>query len=108
MTVHDSVLELIGRTPIVRARHLDAGCCEIFLKLESANPGGSIKDRIGMSMIEAAERAGKIKPGDTNRLNSWPTNCNAFWLASRFWLDRLASLSVRFVGVTATLGRRRH
>ncbi len=65
MTVHDSVLELIGRTPIVRARHLDAGCCEIFLKLESANPGGSIKDRIGMSMIEAAERAGKIKPGDT-------------------------------------------
>ncbi|MBS0576098.1 MAG: pyridoxal-phosphate dependent enzyme [Proteobacteria bacterium] len=65
MTVHESVLELIGRTPMIRARRLDAGCCEIFLKLESANPGGSIKDRIGLSMIEAAEQAGKIKPGDT-------------------------------------------
>jgi cystathionine beta-synthase len=63
--IHDSVLELIGQTPIVRARKLDTGCCELFLKLESANPGGSIKDRIGMSMIGAAERAGKIKPGDT-------------------------------------------
>ena len=65
MTIHDSVLELIGETPIVRARQLDTGCCELFLKLESQNPGGSIKDRIGMSMIGAAEKAGKIKPGDT-------------------------------------------
>jgi cystathionine beta-synthase len=65
MTVHDSVLELIGETPIVRARNLDTGVCELYLKLESQNPGGSIKDRIGMSMIEAAEKAGKIKPGDT-------------------------------------------
>jgi cystathionine beta-synthase len=65
MTVHDSVLELIGETPIVRARNLDTGLCELYLKLESQNPGGSIKDRIGMSMIEAAEKAGKIKPGDT-------------------------------------------
>ena len=65
MTIHDSVLELIGETPIVRARALDTGCCELFLKLESANPGGSIKDRIGMSMIGGAEKAGKIKPGDT-------------------------------------------
>jgi len=65
MTVHDSVLELIGETPIVRARNLDTGVCELYLKLESQNPGGSIKDRIGMSMIDAAEKAGKIKPGDT-------------------------------------------
>ncbi len=65
MTIHDSVLELIGETPIVRARKLDTGCCELFFKLESQNPGGSIKDRIGMSMIGAAEKAGKIKPGDT-------------------------------------------
>lgn len=65
MPVHQNVLELIGNTPIVKAQHLDAGLCEIYLKLESANPGGSIKDRIGLSMIEAAERAGKIKPGDT-------------------------------------------
>ena len=65
MAVHDSVLELIGNTPIVRVRNLDTGPCELFLKLESANPGGSVKDRIGMSMIASAERTGKIKPGDT-------------------------------------------
>ena len=65
MTIHGSVLELIGRTPIVKAQHLDTGCCELFLKLESVNPGGSIKDRIGLSMIESAEQAGRIKPGDT-------------------------------------------
>jgi cystathionine beta-synthase len=65
MVVHRSVLELIGETPIVQAQRLDAGLCELYFKLESANPGGSIKDRIGLSMIEAAEKAGKIKPGDT-------------------------------------------
>ncbi len=65
MSVHQSVLELIGRTPVVRAQRLDAGVCELYLKLESHNPGGSIKDRIGLSMIESAEKAGKIKPGDT-------------------------------------------
>jgi cystathionine beta-synthase len=65
MTVHRSVLELIGETPIVKAQHLDAGVCELYLKLECMNPGGSIKDRIGLKMIEAAEQAGRIKPGDT-------------------------------------------
>ncbi|AND71064.1 cystathionine beta-synthase [Dyella thiooxydans] len=65
MTVHASVLDLIGHTPMVRANHLETGSCELFLKLESANPGGSIKDRIGLSMIEAAEKAGKIRSGAT-------------------------------------------
>src|SRR6476620_11108889 len=65
MTVHDSVLELIGETPIVKARNLDTGLCTLYLKLESQNPGGSIKDRIGLSMIEAAEKRGDIRPGDT-------------------------------------------
>jgi cystathionine beta-synthase len=65
MTVQQSVLELIGDTPIVKAQHLDAGLCELYLKLECMNPGGSIKDRIGLKMIEAAEQAGKIQPGDT-------------------------------------------
>jgi cystathionine beta-synthase len=65
MAVHSSVLELIGNTPIVKVRQLDTGPCELFLKLESTNPGGSIKDRIGLSMIEAAERDGSIKPGAT-------------------------------------------
>lgn len=65
MATHSSVLELIGETPVVKAQHLDTGICELFFKLENANPGGSIKDRIGMSMISAAERRGDIKPGDT-------------------------------------------
>jgi cystathionine beta-synthase len=63
--VQPSVLALIGQTPIVKAQRLDTGPCELFLKLECMNPGGSIKDRIGLSMIEAAEQAGKIRPGDT-------------------------------------------
>jgi len=65
MTIHQSVLELIGNTPIVQAQQLDTGLCELFFKLENNNPGGSIKDRIGMSMIGGAEAAGSIKPGDT-------------------------------------------
>ncbi|MFP3649192.1 pyridoxal-phosphate dependent enzyme, partial [Paraburkholderia sp. SIMBA_054] len=52
-------------TPIVKAQRLDTGVCEIYLKLENANPGGSIKDRIGLSMIEAAEKRGDLKPGAT-------------------------------------------
>src|SRR5207253_10444156 len=48
--------------PITR---MDTGSCQLFLKLENQNPGGSIKDRIGRSMIEAAEREGKIGPGST-------------------------------------------
>jgi cystathionine beta-synthase len=58
-----NVLELIGNTPLVEARRLDTGPCRLFLKLENQNPGGSIKDRIALAMIEAAERDGKIPPG---------------------------------------------
>ena len=65
MSVFSNVLELIGNTPIVRINHLDTGPCELFIKLESQNPGGSIKDRIGLKMIEDAEAAGKISPGST-------------------------------------------
>ncbi|MFT3667259.1 MAG: pyridoxal-phosphate dependent enzyme [Pseudoxanthomonas sp.] len=65
MAIYSSVLELIGDTPIVQAKRLDTGLCTLYLKLESANPGGSIKDRIGMSMIEAAEKRGDLKPGAT-------------------------------------------
>ena len=61
----DNVLEMIGNTPLMAVRHLDTGPCELFVKLENQNPGGSIKDRIGLSMIEAAERDGHIKPGGT-------------------------------------------
>ena len=65
MQVYDSVLDLIGNTPIVRINHLDTGPCTLYIKLESQNPGGSIKDRIGLKMIEDAENAGLIKPGAT-------------------------------------------
>ena len=65
MALHDSVLELIGRTPMVKAQRLDTGVCQLYLKLENANPGGSIKDRIGLSMIEAAQARGDIRPGAT-------------------------------------------
>src|SRR5919197_159016 len=58
-----SVLDLIGNTPVVQARRLDTGPASLFLKLENQNPGGSIKDRIALSMIEAAEREKKIQPG---------------------------------------------
>ena len=61
----DAVLRLIGNTPMVEATRLDTGPCQLFLKLECQNPGGSIKDRIGLSMIEAAERDGRLEPGGT-------------------------------------------
>jgi cystathionine beta-synthase len=61
----NNVLTLIGNTPLVRVGGIDTGRCELFLKLENQNPGGSIKDRIGLSMIEAAEREGKLRPGAT-------------------------------------------
>ena len=59
------ILSLIGNTPLVELRSFDVGECQLFVKLESHNPGGSIKDRIGRSMIEAAEREGHIGPGAT-------------------------------------------
>ena len=65
MQVFTNVLEMIGRTPILELKRMDTGCCRLFLKLELMNPGGSIKDRIGVSMIAEAEKRGDIKPGDT-------------------------------------------
>jgi cysteine synthase len=62
----DNMLQLIGGTPIVRLRHLvDASMADVFCKCEQFNPGGSLKDRIALSMIEAAERDNKIKPGES-------------------------------------------
>ncbi len=61
----NTILETIGNTPHVRLHRLFDPRVEVWVKLERANPGGSIKDRIGLSMIEAAERDGKLKPGST-------------------------------------------
>ena len=60
-----AVLGLIGNTPLVTVTRLPTGTCTLLLKLESQNPGGSIKDRIGLSMIEGAERRGELRPGGT-------------------------------------------
>lgn len=60
-----SVLNTIGNTPLVELKNLDTGVCRLFVKLENQNPTGSIKDRIALTMVEAAEREGKIRPGGT-------------------------------------------
>ena len=59
------MIDLIGSTPMVELNHFDTGPCRLFIKLESQNPGGSIKDRIALSMIRAAEDDGSLKPGGT-------------------------------------------
>ena len=63
MAGYGNVLDLIGDTPLVRLHKFDTGRCELFAKLESHNPGGSIKDRIGLRMIEAAETAQELAQG---------------------------------------------
>ena len=63
--VGKSLLDLIGNTPMVKLTAFDTGPCELFVKLENHNPGGSIKDRIGLSIIEEAEKSGALKPGGT-------------------------------------------
>lgn len=65
MQVFDNVLDMIGSTPMLEVTNVDTGPCRLFLKLELMNPGGSIKDRIGVSMIGEAEARGDITPGDT-------------------------------------------
>ena len=64
--IYDNICQVIGKTPVVRLNRMpQKGWAEVLVKLESFNPGGSVKDRIGLSMIEAAEREGQLKPGGT-------------------------------------------
>src|SRR5262249_42188053 len=68
MDVADSVLDLVGRTPLVRLRRLreaEGLRCDLLAKVEVYNPGGSVKDRPAVEMIDAAEREGLLKPGGT-------------------------------------------
>jgi cystathionine beta-synthase len=64
-SVFQNTLSMIGNTPLFELTQLDTGKCKLFVKLENQNPGGSIKDRIALSMIEAAEKTGQLKPGGT-------------------------------------------
>jgi cysteine synthase len=62
--VANSIAELVGETPVVKLNRItDETCADVYLKLEYMNPGSSVKDRIALSMIEAAEKEGKLKPG---------------------------------------------
>jgi hypothetical protein len=61
--VFGGILEMIGNTPMLELKHLDTGPCRLFVKMENMNPGGSIKDRIAVTMIEEAEASGALKPG---------------------------------------------
>ena len=65
MNLHNDILESIGNTPMVKVNNIDTGKCDLLLKLENLNPGGSIKDRVGKSIIESAEENGLLKPGGT-------------------------------------------
>jgi cysteine synthase A len=61
----ESILETIGRTPVVKIAKLGPPGVELFVKLEAFNPLGSVKDRLALGVIEAAERSGELKPGQT-------------------------------------------
>ncbi|WP_428910352.1 cysteine synthase A [Niallia sp. Krafla_26] len=64
--VYNSITEVIGETPVVKLNHIvDTDSADVYLKLEYMNPGSSVKDRIALAMIEAAEQSGKLKAGDT-------------------------------------------
>ena len=63
--VSRSLLDVIGNTPMLKLKAFDTGPCELYVKLENHNPGGSIKDRIGLTIIEEAEKSGDLKPGGT-------------------------------------------
>ena len=59
--IKNSLLDIIGNTPLIKLNSFDTGKCELFVKLENHNPGGSIKDRIGLTIIEEAENSGLLK-----------------------------------------------
>jgi len=65
MAIYDNVLETIGNTPVVRLGHLSPKGVDVYVKLEASNPMGSVKDRLALGVIEAAEKQGHLKPGQT-------------------------------------------
>ena len=63
--VYSNILDMVGNTPLLKINNIDTGICELFVKLENLNPGGSIKDRVGLQMIEDAEKNGFLNKGGT-------------------------------------------
>ena len=63
--VYSNILDMVGNTPLLKINNIDTGICELFVKLENLNPGGSIKDRVGLQMIEDAEKNGSLNKGGT-------------------------------------------
>ena len=80
-----NVLETIGNTPHIRINRLFPAGYEVWSKSERANPGGSIKDRIALSMVEAAERDGRLKPGErsSSRPPATPASAWRWWRRSK-------------------------
>ena len=66
MAIYNSITELVGKTPVIKLNSIvPEGSADVYVKLEAFNPGSSVKDRIALRMIEDAEKAGTIKPGNT-------------------------------------------
>ena len=61
--IYSNILDMVGNTPILKINSIDTGLCELYVKLENLNPGGSIKDRVGLQMITDAENKGLLKKG---------------------------------------------
>ena len=82
--LYDSISETIGRTPIVKLKHMSPKeGVDVFVKLESENPGGSVKDRLAMGVIEWAEKHGELKPGQTDVcVCAYVCVCTNTWLYS--------------------------
>jgi len=102
-----SVIDTIGRTPVVPLRRLGAGlAAQVWVKLESRNPGGSVKDRIGRGMIDDAEARGLIRPGETVLVEPTSGNTGIAIARCRSWLPRSPHDAGKHVGRAQKAARR--
>ena len=100
--IYNNICELVGNTPVVRLKQIsEPGWAELLAKLEFLNPGGSVKDRIGLSMIEAAEKDGRLKPGGT--IVEPASNSNELMI---FWIEAWRITGWRQTKVAATWNNR--